>query len=54
MFVPGLDAVDGSYRSMDLRGRAGRHIDEHWTEAPMSYLGITTAGFRVFTHPLWA
>jgi cation diffusion facilitator CzcD-associated flavoprotein CzcO len=45
VFATGFDAVDGNYRSMDLRGRGGQHIDQHWDEAPTSYLGITTAGF---------
>jgi cation diffusion facilitator CzcD-associated flavoprotein CzcO len=45
VFATGFDAVDGNYRSMDLRGRGGQHIDAHWDEAPTSYLGITTAGF---------
>lgn len=45
VFATGFDAVDGNYRSMDLRGRGGQHIDEHWDEAPTSYLGVTTAGF---------
>ena len=45
VFATGFDAVDGNYRSMDLRGRGGRHIGEHWDGAPTSYLGVTTAGF---------
>jgi cyclohexanone monooxygenase len=45
VFATGFDAVDGNYRSMDLRGRGGKHIDKHWDEAPKSYLGLTTAGF---------
>jgi cyclohexanone monooxygenase len=45
VFATGFDAVDGNYRSMDLRGRRGQHINEHWGEAPTSYLGVTTAGF---------
>ena len=45
VFATGFDAVDGNYRSMDLRGRGEQHIDEHWDEAPTSYLGVTTAGF---------
>ena len=45
VFATGFDAVDGNYRSMDLRGRGGRHIDEHWTDGPTSYLGLSTAGF---------
>ena len=34
VFATGFDAVDGNYRSMDLRGRGGRHIDEHWADGP--------------------
>lgn len=45
VLATGFDAVDGNYRAIDLRGRAGRTIDEHWEEAPTSYLGVTTAGF---------
>ncbi|MEJ2867725.1 NAD(P)/FAD-dependent oxidoreductase [Actinomycetospora sp. OC33-EN08] len=45
VFATGFDAVDGNYRAMDLRGRGGRHIDEHWTEGPTSYLGVSKAGF---------
>ena len=45
VFATGFDAVDGNYRAMDLRGRGGRHIDDHWTDGPTSYLGVSTAGF---------
>ena len=34
VLATGFDAVDGNYRSMDLRGRGGQHIDEHWDEGP--------------------
>ncbi|MBW0100911.1 NAD(P)/FAD-dependent oxidoreductase [Pseudonocardia sp. KRD291] len=45
VFATGFDAVDGNYRAMDLRGRGGRHIGEHWTDGPTSYLGLSKAGF---------
>jgi len=45
VLATGFDAVDGNYRAMDLRGRDGVSISEHWDEAPTSYLGIATAGF---------
>ena len=45
VFATGFDAVDGNYRAMDLRGRGGRHIDDHWTDGPTSYLGVSKAGF---------
>ena len=45
VFATGFDAVDGNYRAMDLRGRGGRHINDHWTDGPTSYLGVSKAGF---------
>ena len=45
VLATGFDAVDGNYRAMDLRGRGGKHINEHWTEGPTSYLGVSKAGF---------
>ena len=45
VFATGFDAVDGNYRSMNLRGRGGRHINDHWAEGPTSYLGLSTHGF---------
>ncbi|PXY25187.1 NAD(P)/FAD-dependent oxidoreductase [Prauserella sp. PE36] len=45
VLATGFDAVDGNYRNMDLRGRGGRHINEHWTDGPTSYLGVSKAGF---------
>ncbi|MCF7550706.1 NAD(P)/FAD-dependent oxidoreductase [Pseudonocardia sp. WMMC193] len=45
VFATGFDAVDGNYRAMDLRGRGGRHIDDHWAGGPTSYLGIAKSGF---------
>jgi len=45
VLATGFDAVDGNYRAMDLRGRGGQHINEHWTNGPTSYLGVSKAGF---------
>ena len=45
VFATGFDAVDGNYTRMDLRGRGGQHINEHWSGGPTSYLGVSTAGF---------
>ncbi|MFV9453969.1 flavin-containing monooxygenase [Rhodococcus sp. NM-2] len=41
----GFDAVDGNYVRVDIRGRGGETLKEHWSEGPTSYLGMTTAGF---------
>ncbi|TWX36272.1 NAD(P)/FAD-dependent oxidoreductase [Frigoribacterium sp. ACAM 257] len=45
VMATGFDAVDGNYRRMDIRGRDGQTVDEHWADAPTSYLGVATAGF---------
>ncbi len=45
VFATGFDAVDGNYRRMNIRGRGGKTVDEHWSDAPTSYLGVATAGF---------
>jgi cation diffusion facilitator CzcD-associated flavoprotein CzcO len=45
VLATGFDAVDGNYRAMNLRGRGGVSISEHWDRAPASYLGLATAGF---------
>jgi cation diffusion facilitator CzcD-associated flavoprotein CzcO len=41
----GFDAVDGNYHQMDIRGRAGRTVQQHWKDGPVTYLGVATAGF---------
>ena len=45
VFATGFDAVDGNYRRIEIRGRDGLHINDHWGGQPTSYLGVTTANF---------
>ncbi|ELB93569.1 MULTISPECIES: NAD(P)/FAD-dependent oxidoreductase [unclassified Rhodococcus (in: high G+C Gram-positive bacteria)] len=45
VFATGFDAVDGNYRRMEIRGRGGLNINDHWDGQPTSYLGISTAKF---------
>jgi cyclohexanone monooxygenase len=45
IFATGFDAVDGNYRRMEIRGRNGLHINDHWQGQPTSYLGVATAKF---------
>ncbi|MDO5371974.1 MAG: NAD(P)/FAD-dependent oxidoreductase [Corynebacterium glutamicum] len=45
IFATGFDAVDGNYRRIDIRGRNGLHINDHWDENPDSYLGVSAANF---------
>ena len=45
VFATGFDAVDGNYVRIDIRGRDGQSINEHWSDGPTSYLGVATSGF---------
>lgn len=45
IFATGFDAVDGNYTKIDLRGRGGESISQHWSEGPSSYLGMTVNNF---------
>ncbi|RBQ20899.1 NAD(P)/FAD-dependent oxidoreductase [Spongiactinospora rosea] len=45
VFATGFDAVDGSYKRMDIRGRGGVSMNEHWSDGPTSYLGLAVTGF---------
>lgn len=45
VFATGFDAVDGNYKRMDLRGRDGVSISEHWKDGPSAYLSLGTANF---------
>ncbi len=45
VFATGFDAVDGNYHQMDIRGRGGRTIQQHWKDGPTTYLGVATSGF---------
>ena len=41
----GFDAVDGSYVRVNIQGRDGESLREHWRDGPTSYLGMATSGF---------
>jgi cyclohexanone monooxygenase len=41
----GFDAVDGNYVRINIQGRHGLTLKEHWSEGPTSYLGMATNGF---------
>ena len=45
VFATGFEAVDGNYLRMELRGRDGLSIQDHWSGGPTSYLGVATTGF---------
>ena len=45
ILATGFDAVDGNYRRVDIRGRKGQGLSDHWADGPTSYLGVATTGF---------
>lgn len=45
VFATGFDAVDGNYKRLELRGRDGMLIQDHWEAGPTSYMAIATANF---------
>jgi len=45
IYATGFDAVDGNYKKLDLLGRNGETISEHWKQGPTSYLGMTVNQF---------
>ncbi|MFZ4068904.1 MAG: flavin-containing monooxygenase [Caulobacterales bacterium] len=50
VLATGFDAMTGAIERIDLVGRDGRRIKDHWAEGPRSYLGLMVAGFpNLFT-----
>lgn len=48
IFATGFDAVTGTLKAIDLRGRGGVGIAEKWAGGPQTYLGMTVDGFPNF------
>jgi cyclohexanone monooxygenase len=48
VLATGFDAMTGALLRVDIRGRAGRSLQDKWKEGPKSYLGLTMAGFPNF------
>jgi cation diffusion facilitator CzcD-associated flavoprotein CzcO len=48
VFATGFDAMTGSLRALNLKGRDGRALGDQWGNGPRTYLGITVAGFPNF------
>ena len=45
IFATGFDAMTGALRNIDIRGRAGKPLNEKWAEGPRAYLGVAIADF---------
>ncbi|PRZ41715.1 cation diffusion facilitator CzcD-associated flavoprotein CzcO [Antricoccus suffuscus] len=45
ILATGFDAVDGNYTKLDIRGRGGVTLNDHWNAGPTSFLGTTISQF---------
>lgn len=45
VYATGFDAFTGSYNRIDIRGRDGLKLKDHWSAGPRNYLGMAVAGF---------
>lgn len=41
----GYDALTGAVLNIDIRGRGGKALREHWQDGPQTFLGLMTVGF---------
>jgi cyclohexanone monooxygenase len=48
VLATGFDAMTGAVLNVDIRGRGGTSVQEHWAEGARTYLGLTVAGFPNF------
>ncbi|MEV0104728.1 NAD(P)/FAD-dependent oxidoreductase [Nocardia sp. NPDC050799] len=50
IYATGYDAMTGALDAIDIRGRGGASLRAKWTDGPVTYLGLTVAGFpNLFT-----
>ncbi len=50
VYATGYDAMTGALDAIDIRGRDGASLREKWAAGPVTYLGLTVAGFpNLFT-----
>ena len=45
VYATGFDAMTGSLLKIDIRGRNNQPLAEAWDAGPVTYLGLSTAGF---------
>ncbi|MEX1105065.1 MAG: NAD(P)-binding domain-containing protein, partial [Ilumatobacteraceae bacterium] len=45
VFATGFDAMTGAVVSVNITGRDGVSLKQAWTDGPMTYLGLMSAGF---------
>jgi len=45
VFATGFDAMTGTFNKMDIQGVDGRKLKDKWEDGPLTYLGVSSAGF---------
>lgn len=45
VYATGFDAMTGSFDRIDIQGRHGEKLKDKWSAGPLTYLGLTVAGF---------
>ncbi|KJE21825.1 putative flavoprotein involved in K+ transport [Frankia torreyi] len=45
VYATGFHAMTGALLAMDVRGRGGRRLADHWAHGPRTYLGLGMSGF---------
>ena len=45
VYATGFDAMTGSFNRIDIAGRGGEKLKDKWVAGPLTYLGLTVAGF---------
>ena len=45
VFATGFDAMTGTFNKMDIQGRDGQKLKDKWEGGPLTYLGVSSAGF---------
>jgi cyclohexanone monooxygenase len=50
VYAIGFDAMTGALNAIDIQGRGGVKLKDHWSAGPQTYLGLMVAGFpNLFT-----
>ena len=50
VYATGFDAMTGALERMNIRGRGGERLNDHWAHGPKTYLGLQINGFpNLFT-----
>jgi cation diffusion facilitator CzcD-associated flavoprotein CzcO len=51
VWATGFDFGTGALARMDIRGRGGLALADHWADGPRTFLGVQTTGFPNFFFP---